>query len=304
MDVYRTPDERFDGLPGWDFAPQYVEQDGLRMHYVEVGDGDPVLLLHGEPTWSFLYRKVITGLAPLHRCVAPDYFGFGRSDKPTDPGFYSYDGHYASVERFADELDLREATVVVQDWGGPIGLRLCVERPQRVARLVVLNTGIGARAPSEEWLRFQAFMQRVGTEIVPGNLVRMSLVQPVTDEVIAGYDAPFPAPESRVGVVRFPELVATSSDHPSAAAMLDVRERLRRFEQPALVLFSDSDPIFSRRAAEVMAELLPNAELAAPVEGAGHFLQEDQGEEVARRIADWLKPDSYESGAEPPTSGS
>jgi haloalkane dehalogenase len=286
--TYRTPDERVEDLPGWDHAPRYVEQDGLRMHYVEAGDGPPVLLLHGEPTWSFLYRKVIDGLALHARCIAPDWFGFGRSDKPTDPAFYSYDGHYASAERFVQELDLRDLTVVVQDWGGPIGLRLCVDHPERIARLVVLNTGIGARPPSEEWLRFQAFMQRVGTDVVVGQLIRMSLVQPTSDEVIAGYDAPFPVPESRIGAVRFPELVATSSDHPSAAAMLDVRDRLRRFEQPALVLFSDSDPIFSRRAAEAMAALLPNAELADPVEGAGHFLQEDRGEDVAAQIAAWL----------------
>jgi haloalkane dehalogenase len=287
-DVYRTPEERFEGLPGWDFAPRYVEQDGLRMHYVDEGVGAPILLLHGEPTWAFLYRKMIPALSAVGRCVAPDYFGFGRSDKPTDPGWYSYDAHYASVERFVQELDLRGMTVVVQDWGGPIGFRLCVEQPDRVARLVVLNTGIGARAPNDEWLRFQAFMRRVGTEIVAGQLIRLSLVQPTSDEVIAGYDAPFPAPESRVGIVQFPEIVATSADHPSAPAMLDVRERLRRFEQPALVLFSDSDPIFSRRAAEVMAELLPSAELAPPVEGAGHFLQEDRGEEVAAQIARWL----------------
>lgn len=289
MDAYRTPDERFEGLPDWSFAPQYVEQDGLRMHYVDEGSGPPVLLLHGEPTWGFLYRKVIRELAGSVRCVAPDYFGFGRSDKPTDPSWYSYDAHYASVERFVEELDLRDLTVVVQDWGGPIGFRLCVSVPERVSRLVVLNTGIGARAPNEEWLRFQAFVRRVGTEIVPGQLIRITLVQPVEDEVIVGYDAPFPVPESRVGVVQFPELVATSSDHPSAPAMLDVRERLRTFEQPALVLFSDSDPIFSRRAAEAMAELLPNAELADPVEGAGHFLQEDRGEEVGRRIVAWLQ---------------
>lgn len=284
MSVYRTPDSCFDGV--WDIEPRYLELDGMRMHYVDEGSGDPFLLLHGEPTWSYLYRKVIAELLP-RRCVAPDYFGFGRSDKPTDIGWYSYDRHSASLIDFVERLDLRNMTVVVQDWGGPLGFRLCVERPERVARLVVLNTGIGARAPNEEWLRFQAFMRRVGTEIVPGNLVRMSLVQPVTDEVIAGYDAPFPVPESRAGVVAFPELVATGADHPSAPAMLDVRERLRSFDRPALVLFSDSDPIFSRRAAEVMAELLPRAELAEPVANAGHFLQEDQGEAVGRAIAEW-----------------
>jgi haloalkane dehalogenase len=291
--VYRTPDDRFAGLPGYAFAPRYVEQDGLRMHYVDEGAGDPVLLLHGEPTWSFLYRKLIPPLARIARCVAPDYFGFGRSDKPTERGWYSYDRHTESIARLADELDLRNITLVVQDWGGPIGFRFAVEQPGRVARLVVMNTGIGARAPNEEWLRFQAFMRRVGTDIVPGQLVRLSLVQPVADEVIAAYDAPFPVPESRVGIVQFPELVATSSEHPSAPAMLRVRDALRSFDRPALVLFSDSDPIFSRRAAEAVAELLPNAELDPPVAGAGHFLQEDRGEELGDRIARWLKPDSY-----------
>jgi haloalkane dehalogenase len=289
-DVYRTPDERFADLPGWGFAPHYVEQDGLRMHYVDEGAGaETVLLLHGEPTWSYLYRKVIAKLAPVARCVAPDYIGFGRSDKPTDPGWYSYDAHTASIARLAAELELTDATLVVQDWGGPVGFRFAVENPGRVARLVVLNTGIGARAPNEEWLRFQAFMRRVGTDIVAGQLVRLSLVQPVDDAVIGAYDAPFPVAESRVGIVRFPELVATSSDHPSAAAMLATRERLRSFDRPALVLFSDRDPIFSRRAAELMAGLLPNAELDPPVEGAGHFLQEDRGELIGERIARWLR---------------
>jgi haloalkane dehalogenase len=291
MGAYRTPDERFESLPGHDFEPRYLDQDGLRMHYVDEGEGDgaPVLLLHGEPTWSYLYRKVIPPLvATGARCVAPDYFGFGRSDKPTDRGWYSYDAHYSSIERFADELDLRDATLVVQDWGGPLGFRLAVERPHRIARLVVLNTGIGARAPNDEWLRFQAFMRRVDTDIVAGQLVRLSLVQPVDDAVIAAYDAPFPTPESRIGIVMFPELVPTSSDHPSAPAMLDVRERLRAWDKPALVLFSDSDPIFSRRAAEAMAAILPRADLADPVEGAGHFLQEDRGEVIARQIASFV----------------
>jgi haloalkane dehalogenase len=289
VDAYRTPDERFVGLPGFDFEPHYLDQDGLRMHYVDEGDGPVVLLLHGEPTWSYLYRKMIAKLTPTVRCLAPDYFGFGRSDKPTAAGWYSYDAHVASIARFATELDVRDATLVVQDWGGPIGFRFAVENPERVARLVVLNTGIGARAPNEEWLRFQAFMRRVGTDIVAGQLVRLTLVQPVDDTVIAAYDAPFPVPESRVGIVQFPELVATSSDHRSAASMLAVREQLRSFDRPALVLFSDSDPIFTRRAAEAMAELLPAAELDPPVEGAGHFLQEDRGERIGERIAAWLR---------------
>jgi haloalkane dehalogenase len=289
VDAYRTPDEHFVGLPGFDFEPHYLDQDGLRMHYVDEGDGPVVLLLHGEPTWSYLYRKMIAKLTPTARCLAPDYFGFGRSDKPTAPGWYSYDAHVASIARFADELDVRDATLVVQDWGGPIGFRFAVENPERIARLVVLNTGIGARAPNEEWLRFQAFMRRVGTDIVAGQLVRLTLVQPVDDAVIAAYDAPFPVPESRVGIVQFPELVATSSDHPSAASMLAVREQLRSFDRPALVLFSDSDPIFTRRAAEAMAELLPTAELDPPLEGAGHFLQEDRGERIGERVAAWLR---------------
>jgi haloalkane dehalogenase len=288
MGVYRTPESRFDRLPDFDFQPHYLDQDGLRMHYLDEGEGDPVLLLHGEPTWSFLYRKLIPPLADVARCVAPDYFGFGRSDKPTERGWYSYERHVVSIARLAEHLDLRRITLVVQDWGGPVGFRFAVENPERVARIVVMNTGIGARAPSDEWLRFQSFMRRVGTEVVAGQLVRLSLVQPTTDAIIAAYDAPFPVPESRIGIVQFPELVATSSEHASAPAMLVVRERLRELDRPALVLFSDSDPIFTRRAAEVMADLLPNAELDPPVEGAGHFLQEDRGELLGRRIAEWL----------------
>jgi len=290
MEAYRTPDERFVDLPDYPFPPRYLAQDGLRMHYVEEGSGEPVLLLHGEPSWAFLYRRVIPRLAAVARVLAPDYFGFGRSDKPTRAEDYSYDFHYRSIERLADELDLRGATVVVQDWGGPIGLRLAVEHPDRVARLVVLNTGIGAgRAPSPEWLRFRAFMRRVGDEIVPSQLVRLSCVQGLSDEVALGYDAPFPTPESKAGVVAFPELVPTEVDHPSAVKMLEVRAALERWEKPALVLFSDSDPIFTPAAAERMAALIPGAGPAEIVAGAGHFLQEDRGEEIAERIARFLQ---------------
>jgi haloalkane dehalogenase len=290
VEAYRTPDERFVGLPGFPFAPRYLAQQGMRMHYVEEGAGDPVLLLHGEPSWAFLYRKLVPPIAEVARVIAPDYFGFGRSDKPIRVEDYSYDFHHASIERLVDELDLRAATVVVQDWGGPIGLRLAVEHPARVARLVILNTGIGAgRAPSPEWLRFRAFMRRVGNEIVPGQLLRLSCVTELADDVVEAYNAPFPTPESKAGVVAFPELVPTEADHPSAARMLEVRAALERWEKPALVLFSDSDPIFSPAAAERLAARIPGAGPAEIVAGAGHFLQEDKGEEIAQRIVRFLR---------------
>jgi haloalkane dehalogenase len=289
VDVYRTPDDRFEGLPAYAYAPHYVEQGGLRMHYLDEGSGNPVLLLHGEPSWAFLYRKMIPALAGVARVVAPDYFGFGRSDKPTRIEDYSYDFHYRSIERLADELDLRDATVVVQDWGGPFGMRLAVEHPERVARLVILNTGIGAgRAPSPEWLRFREFVRRVGPELVPGQLVRISCVGDLSDDVVAGYNAPFPEPESKAGVLAFPELVPTEADHPSAPKMLEVRDALTRWEKPALVLFSDSDPIFSTEAAERLAARIPGAGPAETVRGAGHFLQEEKGEEIAGRILRFL----------------
>ena len=259
------------------------------MHYVEDGAGQPVLLLHGEPSWAFLYRKLIPPLAAVGRVVAPDYFGFGRSDKPVRIEDYSYDFHYRSIERLADELDLRETTAVVQDWGGPIGLRLAVQRRDRVGRLVILNTGIGAgRAPSPEWLRFRDFMRRVGTDLIPGQLVRISCVTEVADEVVEAYNAPFPTPESKAGVLAFPELVPTEIDHPSAAKMLEVRARLERWERPALVLFSDSDPIFSTVAAEHMASRIPGAGPAEIISGAGHFVQEEKGEEIAERVVRFL----------------
>jgi len=289
VDVYRTPDERFAGLPDYAFEPRYLEQDGLRMHYVDEGAGAPILLLHGEPTWAFLYRRMLPALAAAGRTIVPDYFGFGRSDKPTRIEDYSYDFHYASIERFAADLDLRHTTVVVHDWGGPIGLRLAVEHPDRVAQLVILNTGIGAgRAPSEEWLRFRAFVRRVGTDLVPGQLIRISAVTALADDVVEAYNAPFPTPESKAGVLAFPEQVPTEVAHPNAAKMLEVRAALEQWEKPALVLFSDSDPIFSTVAAEHMASRIPGAGAAEFVAGAGHFLQEEKGEEIAARIVRFL----------------
>jgi haloalkane dehalogenase len=289
VEAYRTPDGCFDGLPGYAFAPHYVDQDGLRMHYLDKGSGPAVLLLHGEPTWSYLYRTVIPELVPAARAIAPDYFGFGRSDKPLRIEDYSYDFHVRSIERLADELDLRDATVVVQDWGGPIGLRLAVERPDRIGKLVIMNTGIGGgRPPSEEWLRFRDWVRRLGTEMIPGRLVQISAVQPMSDEVVDAYSAPWPVPESKAGIVAFPELVPISPEHPDTPAHLAVRDQLSRWERPALVLFSDSDPIFAPRVAERIAAHIPGAGEPEIVAGAGHFLQEDQGLLIGRRIRRFL----------------
>lgn len=289
VDAYRTPDERFEGLPGYPFAPNYVELDGLRLHYVDEGDGATVLLLHGEPTWSYLYRRVIAQLAPAARAVAPDWFGFGRSDKPLRVEDYGYDFHVRSLERFVEELDLRDVTLVVHDWGGPIGLRWATEHPERVARLVVTNTGFGGgRPPSEEWLRFREWVRRLGTELVPGRLLALSAVQPLAEEVEEAYNAPFPVPEAKAGVVAFPELVPVSPEHPDLQAHLAVREALARWEKPTLVLFADSDPIFSIRHAERVAAHIPGAGEAEIVAGAGHFLHEDRGEEVGARIAQFV----------------
>jgi haloalkane dehalogenase len=289
VDVYRTPDERFEGLTGYAFEPHYDEQDGLRVHYVDEGSGEPVLLLHGEPTWSFLYRKMIPVISRAARAIAPDYVGFGRSDKPVERDWYTYDAHYAAMERLVGDLHLEGFTVVVQDWGGPIGLRLAAEHPDRVARIVVMNTGIfSGRPPSDTWLQFRDFMRRVGTEIRPGQLVRITCPQPVGDDVVAGYDAPFPVPESKTGVLMFPELVPTDPDHPSAAKTLEVREAMKRWEKPALILFGDSDPVFRPKVAERFSELIPGAGPAEIVAGAGHFLQEDRGEEIAERIVRFL----------------
>jgi haloalkane dehalogenase len=291
VSAYRTPDERFAGLPDWPFEPQYIKQAGLRMHYVDEGDGDPILLLHGEPTWAFLYRKMIPRLAGIRRVVAPDYFGFGRSDKPTEPEWFTYDAHYRSIEELCDQLGLTRLTIVVQDWGGPLGLRYAVEHEERVERLVILNTGVGGgRAPSEEWLRFREVMRKVGTDIVPSRLVQSGCVAELPGEVLDAYDAPFPTRESRVGVAQFPEQVPVEPEHPNTPKMNAVRDRLREWTKPALVLFSDSDRIFSLRHAERMAELIPGAELGASIAGAGHFLQEERGEEIASRVASWLEP--------------
>jgi haloalkane dehalogenase len=292
LETYRTPDERFEGLPGFDFEPHYIEQDGLRLHYLDEGSGDPLVLFHGEPTWSYLYRKMIPPLvAAGHRCVAPDYFGFGRSDKPQQQSWYTYDRHVASMKRLVEELDLRNATPVVQDWGGPIGLRVATEMDDRFARLVILNTGLwrGQNKMSEAWWAFHDFVERVKPDLPIGLLVsRVCAIEPAP-EVVAAYEAPFPEPDSKWGAVAFPLLVPTSPASPGAAEEIELNRRLEEWKKPALVAFSDSDPMFTTRTGERFAERIPGAGPLVVIEGAAHFLQEDRGEEIAGHIVEFLK---------------
>lgn len=289
-ETYRTPDERFAGLPGFPFQPRYLEQDGLRLHYLDEGEGDPVLCLHGNPTWSFLYRKMVPGLAGAARVVCPDYFGFGRSDKPTDLAWYTYDRHCESIRRLVEELDLQRMTVVVQDWGGPIGMRLAVEQPDRVARLVIMNTGVGGgRAPNDVWLAFRDVVRASAGAFQPGRLIRRACVRGLADELVAAYDAPFPTPESKAGPRMFVEHVPTEPEHPNTAPLMAVRDAMKRWEKPTLVLFGDSDPIFPPFVAESIAALIPGALPAETIASAGHFVQEDAGEEAAARIVEFLR---------------
>ena len=257
------------------------------MHYVDEGEGDPVLLLHGEPTWSYLWRKIIPELPG--RVVAPDLIGFGRSDKPEEIGWYSYDRHVESIWRLVGELDLRRLTLVVHDWGGPIGLRVAVEHEERFERLVILNTGIGGgSAPSETWLRFREVVRQLGGALDIGRLVEAGTAQGLSDEVRETYDAPFPTPESKAGVLAFPELVPTDPDHPNTGPMNRVLEALTRWEMPALVVWGAEDTVLPFRFARRFVELIPGARGPVLIEGASHFLQEDRPDEVAEAIREFI----------------
>jgi haloalkane dehalogenase len=287
--VFRTPDDRFASLPGYDFQPHYVDVDGLRMHYVDEGEGRPVVCFHGEPTWVFLYRKVARPLLEAgERFVAVDMPGFGRSDKPTERGWYSFERHYEHVSRVLAGLELDDATVVVQDWGGAIGLRWAVENADRVGRLAILNTGLFTGRVSKGFLRWRDFAER-NPDLPVGFVVDSGCTSELTADVKAAYEAPFPTPESKAGAAAFPLLVPTSEDSPGAAEMLAVSDELSRWEKPALVMFSDSDPVFPYpRAGQVFSDLIPGAGEQVGVEGAAHFLQEDRGEEIGERLVRFL----------------
>jgi haloalkane dehalogenase len=289
-DIFRTPDERFESLPGYSFEPRYADVDGLRMHYVDEGSGRPVVCFHGEPTWAYLYRKVARPLLDAgERVVAVDMPGFGRSDKPTDRGWYSYDRHVAHVSAVLAGLDLEDATVVVQDWGGPVGLRWAVENADRVGRLVILNTGLFTGRVSKGFMAWRDFAERT-PDLPIGVILDGATARDLPPDVRAAYEAPFPTPESKAGAAQFPLLVPIEEGQPGAAEMTEVMDELSRWEKPALVMFSDSDPVFPYpRSGEVFCNLIPGAGEQVRVSEAAHFLQEDAGDEIGERVLSLLK---------------
>ena len=297
VEAIRTPDERFEGLPDFPFDAHYREVDGLRLAHIDEGEGDPVVFFHGEPTWSFLWRKVIPPVRDAgYRCLAPDLAGFGRSDKPVDIDWYSYDRHVELTATLLEDLDLRNATAVVHDWGGPIGMRLAVEHPERISRLVVLDTGLftGHQKMTDAWKAFRDFVER--TEDLPvGFLVRGACFSDPGDEVIGAYEAPYPDQASKAGTRAFPLMLPTTPDAPGGEAGQRVLEAMGTDERPILSLWADSDPIIPPSVGERFCEAI-GAPKPTLIENASHFLQEDAGEQIGALIADWLRAERASPG--------
>ena len=294
MELLRTPDERFANLPGYPFAPHYLIVEGVRVHYLDEGpaDGEPVLLMHGEPSWSYLYRTMTPLIAAAgYRVIAPDLVGFGRSDKPAAREDYTYQRHVDWMRGLLLGLDLRNITLFCQDWGGLIGLRLVAEHTDRFARVVAANTGLptGDHPMGEAFLRWQQFSQQV-PEFHAGGIVRGATASELAPEVIAAYDAPFPDDRYKAGARQFPLLVPNSPDDPAAPANRQAWEALKRFEKPFLTAFSDGERI-TRGGDRLFQEMIPGAagQPHVTIAGARHFLQEDQGEAVARVVIDFAR---------------
>jgi haloalkane dehalogenase len=291
MDILRTPDERFAALPEFPYEPRYLEVDGgLRVAYLDEGpaDGAVVLLMHGEPSWSFLYRRMVPVLVGAGlRVIAPDLVGFGRSDKPARREDYSYARHVEWMRQaLFDGLDLRDVTLVGQDWGGLIGLRLVAEHGDRFARVVVANTGLptGDQPMTEAFLAWQRFALET-PQLHIGRIVSNGCGAPLAPEVVAAYDAPFPDDSYTAGARAFPALVPTGPDDPAAAANRAAWESLTRWEKPFLTAFSDGDPI-TGGGDRVFQKLVPGAQGMphTTLAGGGHFLQEDVGPDLARLV--------------------
>lgn len=297
MKVLRTPESRFANLPDYAFAPHYhtiTDADGtaLRLHFVDEGPrtAAPVLLLHGEPSWSFLYRKMIAGLvAKGHRVLAPDLIGFGKSDKPTEQSDYTFERHVTWMSDWLTGLDLKNITLFCQDWGGLIGLRLVAAFPDRFARFAVGNTGLPVgTGMSEGFKQWLAFSQTV-PELPIGEIVAMGTKKGLSDAVKAAYVAPFPDESYKAGARRFPALVPVTPEHASVAENKAAWEVLARFSKPVLTLFSDSDPV-TKGGERTFHERVPGAK-GQPhtiIKDAGHFLQEDAPEELVEHIHNFI----------------
>jgi haloalkane dehalogenase len=302
MQILRTPDERFANLPGYPFEPNYIEIGaGLRMHYVDEGphDADPVLMLHGEPSWSYLYRKMIPVVADAgFRAIAPDLVGFGRSDKPTERSDYSYKSHMDWLHAFLEGLDLRRATLFGQDWGGLLGLRLVAEDPDRFDRVVAANTFLptGDRDLGEAFHAWRTFSQKT-PKFPTGFIVKGACANDIAQEIVDAYDAPFPDDTYKAGARQFPMLVPSSPDDPAAGANRKAWEVLQAWDKPFLTAFGDSDPI-TRGADRVLQELIPGAkgQPHVTIPDAGHFLQEDKGEELAEIVVAFMRATGARSG--------
>jgi haloalkane dehalogenase len=281
MDVFRTPDERFENLPGYEYEPHYVEVDGLRLHHIDEGSGPTVLCFHGEPDWSYLYRHMVDALvASGQRVVCPDLVGFGKSDKPTDQDWYTYERHVEFVTRHLEQIDLQDVTVVVQDWGGPIGLRWAVEHPDQAGRLVILNTGLASGRVSKGFMAWREFAEST-PDLPIGMIMQGATTTDLAPEIVAAYEAPFPTPESKAGAAQFPLLVPLTPDEPGAAEMTAVKHALSSWDKPVLVAFSDVDPVFPYpQSGQAFTGLIPTAGEQVRIEGAAHFLQEDRGPQI------------------------
>ncbi len=294
MKVLRTPAARFEGLEDYPFAPHYVDvAHGLRMHYVDEGprDGAVVLLLHGEPTWSYLYRKMIPPIAAAgFRVVAPDLIGFGKSDKPSKKSDYSYAIHQQWLLACMDSLGLQDITLFAQDWGSLLGLRIAGEQPERFARIMIGNGALPIGEGPAPW-QFRAWQAFAGYSpwFPIGGMVKRMSVNDVSDAAVAGYDAPFPSNEYKAGARAFPALVPMEPDNPAVPANRAAWEGLGRFEKPFLCVFGKNDPVLGRLD-RMLIEHIPGAK-GQPHDRirGGHFIQEDQGEELARRLVDWAR---------------
>jgi haloalkane dehalogenase len=294
MEILRTPDERFANLAGWPFPPRYLEVGELRMHYVDEGPrgAAPVLLLHGEPSWSYLYRKMIPLLTAAGlRAIAPDLIGFGRSDKLAQREAYTYQRHVDWVRDFLSALELKGITLFCQDWGGLIGLRLVAEEGDRFVRVVAANTFLptGDLPAGPAFLAWQKYSQETPL-FHAGGIVKGGCAKGLAPEAVAAYDAPFPDQRFTAGARQFPLLVPTSPADPAAAANRAAWQRLEQFRRPFLTAFSDSDPI-TRGGDKALVARIPGAagQHHVTIKGGGHFLQEDCGEELASVVREFVR---------------